>query len=558
MVVAARSAALMEHLALRLQPLFGGSTYQPLPTMTSASVPADPVVILTGSRPRSSRRLLQTHHRKLLAAALLSFVVFAIVVPIFSLGSGQQAATRRARWRVGREAYIDAVVQNPVEGLLDPEPIRRQCGETSFQLGLVWHCDLATGGIATQTNIWLNCLRYALEAGATTVILPRISTRDDHGHIIDLEGQGTDLAQVYDVDFFLTAWHDACPLMRAVLSDADVPNLPPLASSPRLSPSAIGHFARKQDLIIDPREWRHAFDDWLVNSAGSDAVTMSAEHPVRVVQQAALAQWNRDAHSPGFTNAFPRLIRHPADIRRVAAVALWALENSVHQAVVSDAVLFPHLVDKYAAISASNARLPLINGSLSTKLGPHRIAPAGFLGVHLSEPDDVTTQAGWPGYHVQATAYFDEAVSSGLSTVFLACGFENYAKRFRGDAWHRFHHDAAHRSLKIVNTEELLDGTPELGLLRNMTWDQRSAVDFEVLLHASRFAGFVRSRFSWQLAVRRSLVPEAGIPTLSARSLPVVPVVPVEAPTENYEKYRDGLSVIVGNADSIVIQGIWP
>lgn len=358
------------------------------------------------------------------------------------------------------------------------------------------------------------------------------------------------MTQHYDVDFFLAAWSDACPSMRAVLSEADVPNLPPLESSHRLSPGAIGNFARKQELIIDPREWRHAFDDWLATRTAAGAAAMSAEQPVRVVQEAALAQWNREAHALSFANTFPRLVRHPPALRRVAAVALWALENSVaHQPIVSDALLLPHLVVGLTVSATSSVRLPLVNTSLATTLGPHRIEPAGFLGVHLREPD-IANRASWPNYDVQAAAYFDEALRSGLSTVFLACGNADYVRRFHSDAWRRRHGDALHHSLKVVDTEELLDGTPELGLLRNMTWDQRAVVDFEILLHSSRFAGFVRSRFSWLLAVRRSLLPEAGVPAIAAREVPVI-----QADTS--EKYRDGLSLIVGSADTVVVQGIW-
>lgn len=66
---------------------------------------------------------------------------------------------------MSKEDYIAAVLRNPVEGLLDPAPIRAMCDATKFQDGLVWHCELVNGGVGNVGNMWLNCLRYAIEAG---------------------------------------------------------------------------------------------------------------------------------------------------------------------------------------------------------------------------------------------------------------------------------------------------------------------------------------------------------------------------------------------------------
>lgn len=177
MVAAARPEASVQDAARVLHSIFPsqffGASYTALPTSTAS---ADSGIVLSGRRSRSLPSLVHTRRGKLLAATVVSFVIFVIAVPILGLGGGVQSAARRARWRVGREAYVAAVVQNPVEGLLDPEPIRRKCNETSFQSGLVWHCDLARGGIATQTNTWLNCLRYALEAGGLLCLFSVISS----------------------------------------------------------------------------------------------------------------------------------------------------------------------------------------------------------------------------------------------------------------------------------------------------------------------------------------------------------------------------------------------
>ncbi|CAK7237294.1 hypothetical protein SCUCBS95973_009913, partial [Sporothrix curviconia] len=70
-----------------------------------------------------------------------------------------------ARAMITKEEYIEAVMKNPVEGTLDLAPIRAKCDSVVFQPGLVWHCELVNGGIGNVGNMWLNCVRYAMEAG---------------------------------------------------------------------------------------------------------------------------------------------------------------------------------------------------------------------------------------------------------------------------------------------------------------------------------------------------------------------------------------------------------
>lgn len=70
-----------------------------------------------------------------------------------------------SRTSISKDDFIAAILRDPVEGLLDPEPIRNMCDEVKYQEGLVWHCDTIVGGIGNVGNMWLNCVRYAIEAG---------------------------------------------------------------------------------------------------------------------------------------------------------------------------------------------------------------------------------------------------------------------------------------------------------------------------------------------------------------------------------------------------------
>jgi hypothetical protein len=84
-------------------------------------------------------------------------ITISTIRPALGLGT--------SRADISRDQYIAAVLKEPVEGLVDPDPIRKKCNETKFQEGLVWHCDTIVGGIGNVANMWLNCARYAIEAG---------------------------------------------------------------------------------------------------------------------------------------------------------------------------------------------------------------------------------------------------------------------------------------------------------------------------------------------------------------------------------------------------------
>jgi hypothetical protein len=112
------------------------------------------------------------HSRKLFAyiAVVLCLVAgFALHLRGFSTISIKRPALGLglSRTDISRDQFIAAVLREPVEGLFDPDPIHKKCDETKFKEGLVWHCATIVGGIGNIANMWLNCVRYAIEAGGT-------------------------------------------------------------------------------------------------------------------------------------------------------------------------------------------------------------------------------------------------------------------------------------------------------------------------------------------------------------------------------------------------------
>ncbi len=184
---------------------------------------------------------------------------------------------------------------------------------------------------------------------------------------------------MFDTEFLLDSWRQACPQIHTVVSEASLPNLPELASS--LSPSSVKKFPMRKYLIVDPTGWREAFDEWMAKDSAFS--TMSAANPVRVWQNLAFAQWNREVHPQELADSFPRLLRYPARTRRLAAAALWSLEKKLGRPVVADTILF-----------SSETPSPV---SFSNNLGHGRLVSDGFLGAHLRVAADAV-KAGWPGY----------------------------------------------------------------------------------------------------------------------------------------------------------------
>jgi len=58
-------------------------------------------------------------------------------------------------------------------------PLERVCKESEFTPGLVFVCDNNSGGIGNIRNFILTCIRYAIDAGASGLILPKIQRRSE-------------------------------------------------------------------------------------------------------------------------------------------------------------------------------------------------------------------------------------------------------------------------------------------------------------------------------------------------------------------------------------------
>lgn len=64
-----------------------------------------------------------------------------------------------------KEAFVKHALQNPIEGPFNKNAISKLCASTKWTPGLIFKCDPPQGGVGNVENVFLNCVRYAMEAG---------------------------------------------------------------------------------------------------------------------------------------------------------------------------------------------------------------------------------------------------------------------------------------------------------------------------------------------------------------------------------------------------------
>ena len=76
-----------------------------------------------------------------------------------------------------KEAFIETALQTPIEDAFDSQPIKDLCGKTTWTPGLIFQCDSPQGGVGNVENFFMNCVRFAIEAGGMS---PQTTTHKCH------------------------------------------------------------------------------------------------------------------------------------------------------------------------------------------------------------------------------------------------------------------------------------------------------------------------------------------------------------------------------------------
>jgi hypothetical protein len=64
-----------------------------------------------------------------------------------------------------KQEFIQDVIDNEIDGPINLDPLSELCRDTQWQAGLIVKCQPVPGGIGNIRNMFLNCIRFAIEAG---------------------------------------------------------------------------------------------------------------------------------------------------------------------------------------------------------------------------------------------------------------------------------------------------------------------------------------------------------------------------------------------------------
>lgn len=342
-------------------------------------------------------------------------------------------------------------------------PLERVCNETKWVPGLIYICDNNSGGIGNIRNFILTCIRYAIDAGASGMILPRIQRRSES----DLANIFTTSLQPFDYFFdeehFRYAMGAYCPQITIYDEIDEVPNHERKKELKEFYPKELnidtdGCDGRGVNRHLD--HFRPKHDAWVNKTAGRvPTVTL----PVTVrFRWATFFEWPIFRDGPEFAATFGDLLRIRKDVQELAAQTL--VEMS-----------------KFVGVPPDPKR---------------EVYNAPFLGAHLRTESDAL--GFWPNFEEQTGGYLKQAELRGLKHAYLACGNATDGHRFAEKAWKSM-------ELNITSKLDLLQGQ-DLKRLTDLTWDQQALVDFLVLQKSTHFTGCSFSSFTMNIAFKRHLM----------------------------------------------------
>ncbi|CZS94898.1 uncharacterized protein RCO7_06506 [Rhynchosporium graminicola] len=420
-----------------------------------------------------------------------------------------QTATSIVKPSSKKNTFINSLLldKSEIDGAFDNTTITKLCKTTEWTEGLIFRCEGAEGGIANVRNVVLNCVRYAIEAGATQFIVPEILLQTSTS---GPKGTPVPFTHYFDLPYFSQTLSSVCPRISIVGHVNDLYNFPSTATPVSLHPTAVTTSLLSGFILASPGNWSSEFKNFLNTTHPKP---FSAAVPVLVSLNAPLLQFPLSYDDPHFVASFGRILRFREDVRRVAAGVVWAMDQK-------------HKLGMERAM-----------GELKGKR---------WYGAHLRTGDDAAN-AGWTTYATQQGNYVSHAQKSQLSLMYLSSTSTSDTRKFTLYA--------AGKNVTVETTDSLLaelvppQGTASVGkykprkgseqeweLLQGMSWDQQLLVDYEVLLRSSIFGGVWESSFSWGIAMRRHVVASGEKGWVSIAQTGVGAVLPNRLGTRNANK----------------------
>ncbi|KAG9233661.1 hypothetical protein BJ875DRAFT_511524 [Amylocarpus encephaloides] len=353
-----------------------------------------------------------------------------------------------------KAAFVKGFVATEIDGSFDGSTLQSLCSSREWTPGLIFKCDAPMGGVAIVRNVFLNCVRFAIEAGATSFIVPEIRGPGDYPLPFE---------HLFDLEHFTHSLNTSCPQMKIMPQVNELWKHPSTANPLVLDTSALStKFV--EGVIGSPWEWHAAFHKHLNETHPRK---FDANKPVLVVLQRPLLQFPLSYDDPHLVANFGKLLKFKTEVRNLAGAVLYAMDE-----------------DYELGIDAEK------NG---VRLGQ-------FYGAHLRTTSDAIA-AGWTPYEIQATNYLSHANRTKLNIIYVVSGNGLDVKTLA--------ETAGNMSITVTSRDMLLSKRgfeKEREDLQAMTWEQRLLVDYEVLLRSAAFGGTHESSLAWNIAMRRHVV----------------------------------------------------
>ncbi|KAH7629396.1 hypothetical protein B0T09DRAFT_155608 [Sordaria sp. MPI-SDFR-AT-0083] len=349
-------------------------------------------------------------------------------------------------------------------------PLERVCWETTWTPGLVFVCDNNSGGIGNIRNYMLTCLRYAIDAGATGLVMPRIRIRSEKD-LSDITAENYQpFTYFFDEPHLRQSLQSSCPQITIYDTTSDVPNAPVPFKAEEVTPKNLGR--RGGCDRRDPNKHTGLFASAFANHLRSTAAEFNLPHPpspdhprIFRLTWGVLFEWPVFRDGPEFASTFGGLLRFRPDILALGRKIVGHMRRHARQ---------------FDADSHSGR----------------------FVGYHLRTENDALDF--WPNYANQSKTYLTMSQQMGydMKAGYLATGNETEARKFFKDS-------TVLHGMRVTTKRLLLqDHNDDLAALEKLTWDQQALVDFVVLLQSDFFLGVSPSSFSMNVALKRHLQAE--------------------------------------------------
>jgi hypothetical protein len=112
--------------------------------------------------------ILPRHNSRFVACVLL----LVIISSLYKFSSYRRDDLRQDIHRVyqkvklgQKQAFIQTATETAIDGPFDNSAIKSLCASKNWTEGLIATCGTPQGGVSNVRNVFLNCVRYAIEAG---------------------------------------------------------------------------------------------------------------------------------------------------------------------------------------------------------------------------------------------------------------------------------------------------------------------------------------------------------------------------------------------------------